>query len=95
MMGKRKPEPQLVTTGRFEIEREGHIAYLEYQLGGHVLQLLHTEVPQELRKRGIASQLAESALEWARQNQKKVDVICPVIADYLKKHPEYDDLVLR
>ncbi len=95
MFGKRKPEPQAVTNGRFEMERDGHVAYLEYSLAGPVLQLVHTEVPPPLRRRGIADQLAQSALEWARQNQAKVDVICPIVAGYLKKHPQYADLVLR
>jgi len=59
-----------------------------------VLQLIHTEVPEALRGKGMASALAQSALEWAREHQVKVDVICPYVAAYLKKHPEYSDLVI-
>jgi hypothetical protein len=33
---------QKVTTGRFEVERDGQVAYLEYTLTGSVLGLLHT-----------------------------------------------------
>lgn len=84
-----------VTNGRFEIEQDGHIAYLEYNLTGKVLQLIHSEVPEALRGRGLASELAKSALDWARENRVKVDVICPSVAAYLEKHPEYSDLVLR
>ncbi len=84
-----------VTNGRFEIEQDGHVAYLEYNLAGKVLQLIHSEVPEALRGRGIASELARSALDWARDNGVKVDVICPSVAAYLAKHPEYSDLVLR
>lgn len=85
---------QRATAGRFEIERDGHTAFLEYVLSGNVLQLLHTEVPDALQGKGIASELAKSALEWARQNSKKVDVICEFVAAYVKRHPEYSDLVL-
>ena len=46
---------QAVTTGRFEIERNGEIAYLEYSLSGDVLELIHTEVPKKLRGMGLAS----------------------------------------
>ena len=88
-------KPQLVTNGRFEIEQDGHIAYLEYNLTGKVLQLIHSEVPEALRGRGIAAELARSALDWARENGVKVDVICPSVAAYMEKHPEYSDLVLR
>ena len=95
MFGKPKSSPQQVVNGRFEIERDGHIAYLEYNLAGKVLQLIHSEVPQALRGQGIAAELANAALEWAREHNVKVDVICPSVADYLEKHPEYSDLVLR
>ena len=95
MFGKRKPIPQPATSGRFEIEREGHLAYLEYTLTGNILQLIHSEVPEALRGQGLASELAKSALDWAREHSVQVDVICPSVAAYLEKHPEYSDLVLR
>jgi len=94
MFGKRKPVPQQATSGRFEIERDGQVAYLEYTLAGKVLQLIHTEVPEALRSHGLASELAKSALDWARENKVQVDVICPSVAEYLGKHPEYSDLLL-
>ena len=95
MFGKSKSSPQQVVSGRFEIERDGQIAYLEYNLAGKVLQLIHSEVPQALRGQGLAPELAKAALEWAREHDVKVDVICASVADYLEKHPEYSDLVLR
>ena len=94
MFGRHKPAPEQVTSGRFEIERDGHLAYLEYTLAGNVLQLIHSEVPEALRGQGLASELAKSALDWARENKVKVDVICPSVAEYLGKHPEYSDLLL-
>lgn len=93
--GRPKPLPQLISNGRFELERDGRVAYLEYNLAGKVLQLIHTEVPEALRGKGMASTLAESALEWAREHEVKVDVICPSVAAYLKGHPEYSDLVIK
>ena len=92
--GRKQPKQQL-TSGRFELEREGHVAYLEYALGAGVLQLIHTEVPEALRGQGVASELAQSALDWAREHKVKVDVICESVAGYLKKHPEYSDLIVR
>lgn len=91
----KKRAPELVTTGRFELEHDGQVASLEYTLTGRVLGLLHTDVPDTLRGTGIASSLAKVALDWAREHNLKVDVTCPFVAGYLKTHPEYSDLVLR
>jgi predicted GNAT family acetyltransferase len=87
--------PQQVTTGRFEIEQDGEVAYLEYSLSKDVLALIHTEVPPKLRHRGLAHRLAETALRWAREHEVKVDVICPFVQEYLDQHPEYADLVMK
>jgi predicted GNAT family acetyltransferase len=95
IFGNKKPAPQLVTTGRFELERNGHVASLQYTVAGHVLALLHTEIPDALRGSGIASTLAQTALDWARDHHLKVDVVCPFVAAFLETHPEYSDLVLR
>lgn len=84
-----------VIGGRIEEERNGKVAYLEYSLGGNVLELIHTEVPKELRGMGLASSLAERALSWARKENYKVDVICPFVREYINKHPEYADLVMK
>jgi predicted GNAT family acetyltransferase len=91
----KKPAPQLVTTGRFELERDAQVASLQYTVAGHVLALLHTEIPDALRGSGIASTLAQTALDWARDHHLKVDVVCPFVAAFLETHPEYSDLVLR
>jgi predicted GNAT family acetyltransferase len=95
MFRNTKPSPQKVTSGRLEIERDGHIAYLEYTLAGKILQLMHSEVPEALRGQGLGSELAKSALEWAREQGLKVDIICPSVLAYMEKHPEYAGLVLR
>jgi uncharacterized protein len=94
-MQQKSAREQQVTKGRFEIEDQGQVAFLEYNLTGNVLQLLHTEVPQGLQGKGIASELAKSALDWAREHDKRVDVICEFVGSYLKRHPEYADLVMR
>ena len=95
LFANKKRAPELVTSGRFELEQDGHSAALNYTLAGDVLALLETEVPEALRGTGIASLLAKTALEYAREHHLKVDVVCPFVAGYLVTHPEYSDLVLR
>jgi predicted GNAT family acetyltransferase len=94
IFGDKKPA-ELVTTGRFELERDGHVASLQYTIAGHVLALLHSEIPEALRGSGVASTLAQTALDWARDHHMKVDVVCPFVAAFLESHPEYSDLILR
>jgi uncharacterized protein len=93
--GRKLPKPQEVTTGRFEIEQDGEVASLEYSMTGNVLALIHTDVPDKLRGLGLATLLAENALQFAREHNLKVDVICPLVQEYIDKHPEYSDLVLH
>ena len=95
LVGRKPQQPQKVTTGRFEIEQDGQAASLEYSMTGNVLALIHTEVPDKLRGLGLATTLAENALRFARENNLKVDVICPLVQEYIDKHPEYSDLVLH
>jgi uncharacterized protein len=95
IFSRKSDAPQKVTTGRFEVERDGEVAYLEYSMTGNVLGLIHTEVPAKLRGLGLASSLSETALQYALKNKLKVDVICPSVHAYIAKHPEYSELVLR
>ena len=61
IFSRKSPASQKVTTGRFEVERNRNVAYLEYSMTGSVLGLI-TEVPAELRGLGLASSLAETAI---------------------------------
>jgi uncharacterized protein len=78
---------------RLEIREENELAYLEYRYHKDDIVLMHTFVPDELEGKGLASSLAHYALEWAREKGKRVKVYCPFVAAYLKRHPEYNDIV--
>ncbi|HEU4636328.1 MAG TPA: GNAT family N-acetyltransferase [Edaphobacter sp.] len=86
------PKPSRVTRSRFEYEEDGKVAILEFEtddLGW--ITLLRTEVPDALRGRGIAGELLRTAFQYARERHLRVDVLCPLAADYLKRHPELKD----
>ena len=53
----------------------------------------HTVVPLALEGHGIAGRLARAALDYARDRGLSVVPLCPYVADYIGKHPEYEDLV--
>src|SRR5690242_15108239 len=78
---------------RFETQVDGHTAFLTYKQRGNSIALLHTEVPPELEGRGVGSSLARAALDHAREHSLKVLPYCPFVGTYLKRHPEYADLV--
>lgn len=81
------------TESRFESEVDGKLSFIEYKLAPHRIILVHTEVPQELAGRGIAQELTKTALDHARQNKLQVVALCSYVAAYIKRHPEYSDLV--
>ena len=78
---------------RFEILEAGQLGYLEYRFYKNDIAMMHTFVPDALEGKGVASALAHYALEWAREHHKPVIVYCPFVAAYLKRHPEYNELL--
>ncbi|NEM97727.1 GNAT family N-acetyltransferase [Pontibacter burrus] len=78
---------------RFETTIDGHTAMIEYKLQPGVITVLHTEVPKELEGRGIAGTMTKFALEHIRAKGLALIPLCPYMRAYLKKHPEYNDLV--
>lgn len=78
---------------RFELDVEGAVAFANYRLTPSAVIITHTETPRALRGRGIASELVEGALKLIRSDGYKVVAGCSFVADYLRKHPEYADLV--
>jgi predicted GNAT family acetyltransferase len=78
---------------RFELDAEGATALAYYRLANGVMTFTHTETPQRLRGRGIASQLVHGALDAARARGLKVVPRCSFVANYVARHPEFDDLL--
>ena len=79
---------------RYEIEVDGRVAgIVVYRDGGDVLTMVHTEVGEEWEGKGVGSQLAQGALDDVRARGLKIRPLCPFIAAYVRRHPEYGDLV--
>jgi uncharacterized protein len=78
---------------RFELDAEGHVAFSNYRREGNILTVLHTEVPAALNGRGIGSALARGLLDIARAQGLKIRPLCPFVAAYIARHPEYADLL--
>ena len=82
-------------SSRFTVSKDGHLAVLEYQLFSDKIVFTHTGVPRELEGSGVGASLARTGLEWARARELRVVPVCPFVAAYIRRHPEYVDLVRR
>lgn len=78
---------------RFEANIDGQLAVLTYRLFPRHLVLDHTEVPKPLAGQGLGTKLVRAALDFARDKQLRVVPLCPFVAGYLRRHPEYQDLL--
>ncbi|MDZ7362002.1 MAG: N-acetyltransferase [candidate division KSB1 bacterium] len=80
---------------RFELMIEGKLSMIEYLMADEntAIVFAHTEVPEELEGRGIASRLAKAALEFAKSKELAVIPLCPFVKSYIHRHPEYQPLV--
>lgn len=74
---------------RFEVRMDGHLAKLNYRVNGGEIDLVHTEVPEELGGRGLGNALVEAALAYARDKELEVIPSCSFVSKYLARHPEW------
>ncbi|HET6912056.1 MAG TPA: GNAT family N-acetyltransferase [Rhodanobacteraceae bacterium] len=77
----------------FSVEVDGYIGVLNYHLRGDTMTITHTLVPEAIGGRGIAAELMRVALETARAQGWKVVPMCSYAAVYMRRHPEYADLL--
>ena len=99
MIGTPQSIPRVVDNSeeqRYELwvgeARAGSIQYRS-ELG--IVALTHTEVDPAFEGQGLGAQLVAEALDDIRARGLKVVPICPFVRAYLRRHPEYRDLVVR
>jgi uncharacterized protein len=80
--------------GIFFIERDGmRIAELTYQrIGVARVVIDHTHVDTSLRGQGIARQLLDAAIAWARQTSTKVSATCSYVTVQFARDPSLCDV---
>jgi uncharacterized protein len=72
---------------RFELERDGEQAVLEYARTPTALVLIHTGVPSSMRGGGVGGKLVEAAVADARRRGLRIVARCPFAREYLRRHP--------
>jgi uncharacterized protein len=79
---------------RFELIAEDKVVgFADYRPTGNAVTLLHTEIEDGHEGKGYGSVLARQVLDEMRSRNSQVIPVCPFMAGYIRKHPEYLDLV--
>lgn len=81
---------------RFELEADGKIAFIEFILNNeNILFLTHTEVPIGLEGKGVGSAIVSKTLNYIKEKGYTLAPLCPFVAAYLKRHPEWKEILAR
>ncbi len=79
---------------RFYADVSGKTAELKYKKADEkALDYYSTYVPPSLRNQGIAGQITQQALDYARENDFEIIPSCPYVKEYIDRHSEYADLI--
>lgn len=82
-----------IEQSRFTATVEDNLCVLDYQLHANTMAIVHTGVPPALAGRGIAAELTRVALDTARAEGWKVQPLCSYAAIYMRRHPQYNDIL--
>lgn len=78
----------------FELTVDGHQAFIDYKQKGNKVYLIHTEVPAELKGKGVAEAIVEKTFQYLEERDLKLVPLCTYVGIYLKRHPEWNRLLV-
>lgn len=78
---------------RFELERNGQLAFATYERRGSDLLIRHVEAAIPLRGTGAAGELMKGVAEIARSEGRKITPLCSYAFTWMRRHKEYSDLL--
>jgi uncharacterized protein len=79
---------------RYELHMDDAVAgFVDYRLGPGWIALTHTQVEPAFEGQGLGGKLAQHALDDARDRGLRVRPLCPYISAYIRRNPQYADLV--
>lgn len=78
---------------RYELDDDGKlVGEIRYRKVPGGLALVHTEV--DPKREGLGSILVGGALDDLRARRLGVVPVCPFVRVYIRRHPEYADLLI-
>lgn len=94
----RKEYDLIVNTNenQYEFHVGNYVPKIEYILNNSgEIYLTHTEVPVALEGQGIGTQLVEKTLKDIDEKNLRLVPLCPFVAGYIKKNPEWRRIVMK
>lgn len=80
---------------QYEFHIENEIPRIEYIKTKDKIYLTHTEVPKSLEGQGIGTSLVKKILEDIKDKDLVLVPMCPFVAMYIKRNPEWKSLILK
>jgi len=79
---------------RFTIAVDGRVVgFTEFVDRDGQRVFVHTEMADEFEGRGLATILVTEALQATRDAGLRIVAVCPMVAEFVEKHHEFDDVV--
>ena len=77
----------------FRNEDDGTVnAEITWTQMADVMVVEHTFVNETMRNQGLAKKLVYRAVEYARENEYKIEPVCSYVASVFERYDEYDDV---
>ena len=77
----------------FAIQNDEQLGEMVVSTSGQDLIVYHTEVTPKAEGKGLAKEMLDTMVEYARKNSLKVIPLCPYVLAQFKRHPEeYADI---
>ena len=82
---------------RFDVTVDGAAAgFADYHDHGSRRTFTHTEVDDAFEGQGVGSSMVRQLLDGLRtESDLKVTVTCPFISAWIRRHPDYQELLRR
>ena len=83
--------------GMFFMEEDGKLlGHLKYTIEDNgIMTIDHTEVDSSMSGKGLASDLVKHSVEFARENNLKVNPLCSYAAKQFQRNEAYRELLVN
>ncbi len=77
----------------FRNEDDGTVnAEITWTQMADVMVVEHTFVNENMRNQGLAKELVDRAVEYARENEYKIEPVCSYVATVFERYDDYEDV---